>query len=176
VGASRHLYLLRHAKSSWDDPSLADRDRPLAPRGRRSATALAGHIRDLGISPSIVLCSPSRRTMDTLRLITGAFRERVEILVEEELYGAGSGDLLRRLRKLPAATASAMVVGHNPAIQELALTLARSVDDLNRLKGKFPTCALATLAVSGQWKELGSQPAVLEEFAVPRELAIPDEG
>jgi len=114
--------------------------------------------------------------MDTLRLITGAFRERVEILVEEELYGAGSGDLLRRLRKLPAATASTMVVGHNPAIQELALTLARSVDDLNRLKGKFPTCALATLAVPGQWKELGSQPAVLEEFAVPREMALPDEG
>ena len=175
MGASRHLYLLRHAKSSWEDPSLADRDRPLAPRGRRAATALAAHIRDVGVSPSIVLCSPSRRTMDTLRLITGAFHDPVEILVEEELYGAGSGDLLRRLRKLPASTASVMVVGHNPAIQELALTLARSVDDLNRLKGKFPTCALATLAVPGEWKELGGQPAVLEEFAIPRELAI-DEG
>jgi phosphohistidine phosphatase len=114
--------------------------------------------------------------MDTLRLITGAFRDPVEILVEEELYGAGSGDLLRRLRKIPASTASVMVVGHNPAIQELALTLARSIDDLNRLKGKFPTCALASLAVPGEWKELGGQPAVLEEFAIPRELPVPDEG
>jgi len=168
--AACHLYLLRHAKSDWEN-TVADRERPLAPRGKRAAAALARHIERAGISPALVLCSPARRTMDTLRLITSAFRDPVEILVEEELYGAGSGEMLRRLRKVPPATPSVMVVGHNPAIQELAITLARSVDDLNRLKGKYPTAALASLAVPGQWKDLGGQPAQLLEFAVPREMA-----
>jgi phosphohistidine phosphatase len=171
----KHLYLLRHAKSNWDDPALSDRDRPLAPRGRKAAAALAGHIARTGISPSLVLCSPARRTMDTLRLISGAFADGVEILVEEELYGAGSGELLRRLRKVPPRTPSVMVIGHNPAVHELALTLARSVEDLNQLKSKFPTGALASLAVPGAWKDLGAEPADLQEFVLPRELSSPDD-
>lgn len=171
MDATRPLYLLRHAKSAWNDPALNDRERPLAPRGKRAATALGSYIEQQGISPTLVLCSPARRTMDTLRLITGSFRNPVEILVEEDLYGAGSGELLRRLRKVPPATPSIMVVGHNPAIQELALTLARSVDDLERLKGKFPTGALAWLDVPGKWKDLGAEAARLVAFAAPRQLA-----
>lgn len=164
------LYLLRHAKSDWDDQALADRDRPLAPRGRKAASALAGHIERSGISPALVLCSPARRTMDTLRLISGSFRDPVEILVEEDLYGAGMGELLRRLRRVDEATPSVMLIGHNPAIHELAVALARSVDDLEQLKRKFPTGAMATLAVPGAWKDLGADPADLLEFALPREL------
>jgi phosphohistidine phosphatase len=164
------LYLLRHAKSDWDDPALADKDRPLAPRGRKAASALAGHIERSGISPALVLCSPARRTMDTLRLISGSFRDPVEILVEEELYGAGMGDLLRRLRNVPEATPSVMLIGHNPAIHELSLALARGVDDLKQLRAKFPTGAMATLAVPGAWKDLGAEAADLLEFALPRQL------
>jgi phosphohistidine phosphatase len=170
MGGPKLLYLLRHAKSDWDDQALADRDRPLAPRGRKAASALAGHIERSGISPALVLCSPARRTMDTLRLISGSFRDPVEILVEEELYGAGMGELLRRLRRVDEATPSVMLIGHNPAIHELALALARSVDDLEQLKRKFPTGAMATLAVPGAWKDLGADPADLLEFALPREL------
>jgi phosphohistidine phosphatase len=170
MGSPKLLYLLRHAKSDWDDQALADRDRPLAPRGRKAASALAGHIERSGISPALVLCSPARRTMDTLRLISGSFREPVEILVEEELYGAGMGELLRRLRKVGETTPSVMLIGHNPAIHELALALARSVDNLEQLKPKFPTGAMATLAVPGAWKDLGAEPADLLEFALPREL------
>jgi phosphohistidine phosphatase len=172
----KYLYLLRHAKSDWDDPALADRDRPLAPRGKKAAAALSAHLEQSGISPALVLCSPARRTMDTLRLISGSFREPVEILVEEELYGGSMGDLLRRLRKVAAPTPSVMAIGHNPAIQELALALARSVDDLKQLKGKFPTGAMASLAVPGPWKDLGGEPADLLEFAVPRELSPPGGG
>jgi phosphohistidine phosphatase len=170
MGSPKLLYLLRHAKSDWDDPALADKDRPLAPRGRKAASALAGHIERSGISPALVLCSPARRTMDTLWLISGSFRDPVEILVEEELYGAGMGDLLRRLRNVAEATPSVMLIGHNPAIHELALALARSVDDLKQLKAKFPTGAMATLAVPGAWKDLGAEPADLREFALPRQL------
>src|SRR2546429_3818998 len=126
MGSPKLLYLLRHAKSDWDDPALPDKDRPLAPRGRKAASALAGHIERSGISPALVLCSPARRTMDTLRLISGSFQDPVEILVEDELYGAPMGELLRRLRRVPAATPSVMLIGHNPAIHELALALVSS--------------------------------------------------
>jgi phosphohistidine phosphatase len=172
----KRLYLLRHAKSDWDDPTLPDRDRPLAARGRRAASALAGHIERSGISPALVLCSPARRAMDTLRLVSGSFRHPVEILVEEELYLAGMGEMLRRLRKVAAPTPSVMFIGHNPAIHELALALARSVADLNQLKGKFPTGAMTTLAVPGEWKDLGAEVADLLEFVLPRELNPPERG
>jgi phosphohistidine phosphatase len=176
MNSLKTLYLVRHAKSDWDDPGLADRDRPLAARGRKAASTLAGHIERSGISPALVLCSPARRTMDTLRLISGSFRDPVEILVEDELYGAPMGDLLRRLRRVPAATASVMLIGHNPAVHELAVALARSTDDLKQLRAKFPTGAMATLAIPGAWKDLGDEPADLREFAVPRELSSPDAG
>jgi phosphohistidine phosphatase len=166
----RTLYLLRHAKSSWDDPALADRDRPLARRGMRAGAAVARHVAANGISPALVLCSPARRAVDTLDLVAPAFRGRAETLVEEDLYGAGSGDLLRRLRRVPAGTPSVMVVGHNPALHELALTLARSVEDLHRLREKFPAGALATLAVSDPWRELGKTAAELVELVMPRDL------
>ena len=183
MNSPKTLYLVRHAKSDWEDPALADRDRPLAARGRKAASTLAGHIERSGISPALVLCSPARRTMDTLRLISGSFRDPVEILVEDELYGAPMGELLRRLRKVPTPTPSVMLIGHNPAIHELALALVspgalrgRSVDSLKQLKVKFPTGAMATLAVPGSWKELGDEPADLLEFALPRELSLPDGG
>jgi len=200
MNSRKTLYLVRHAKSDWEDPGLADRDRPLAARGRKAASTLAGHIERSGISPALVLCSPARRTMDTLRLISGSFRDPVEILVEDELYGASMGELLRRLRKVPAPTPSVMLIGHNPAIHELALSLissgasrgasrvssgasrgasegagaATSADSLKQLKAKFPTGAMATLAVPGPWKDLGDEPADLREFVLPRELSLPD--
>ena len=67
--AEKHLYLLRHAKSSWDDPGLADRDRPLAPRGRRAAKAMGDHLRREHIAPAVVLCSSARRAEETLERI-----------------------------------------------------------------------------------------------------------
>jgi phosphohistidine phosphatase len=163
-----HLYLLRHAKSSWDDPALADRDRPLASRGRKAAARVARYIELEQIAPELVLCSPARRCLDTLEAIRAALGEAARVEVEEALYGAGSGDLLRRLRKVPAATASVLFIGHSPAIQELALMLARDADDLHRLRTKFPTAALVILDVPGAWKDLGAAPAVLEDFVVPR--------
>ena len=176
MNSRKTLYLVRHAKSDWEDPALADRDRPLAARGRKAASTLAGHLERSGISPALVLCSPARRTMDTLRLISGSFRDPVEILVEDELYGASMGELLRRLRTVPAPTPSVMLIGHNPAIHELALRLAGTGDSLKQLKVKFPTGAMATLAVPGPWKDLGDEPAGLLEFALPRELSLPDGG
>jgi phosphohistidine phosphatase len=87
----KRLWLLRHAKSSWDDPGLPDPDRPLAPRGRRAAELLAAHLAASDVRPGVVLCSSSLRTRQTLAAILPALGDTLQIRIERELYGAGAG-------------------------------------------------------------------------------------
>jgi phosphohistidine phosphatase len=162
----KRLFLLRHAKSSWDDADLADRDRPLAPRGRRAVKVMAGHIRDEKISPSLVLCSPARRTRETLEGVAPGG----EVQIEDELYGASEGELLERLQRVPDEIDSVMLIGHNPAIQELALDLAAGGERRGDVENKFPTAALATLTVPDDWQELRPGSAELVAFVTPKEL------
>jgi phosphohistidine phosphatase len=162
----KRLFLLRHAKSSWDEAGLADRDRPLAPRGRRATQVMARHLRDEKISPSLVLCSPARRTRETLEGVEPGG----EVMIEDELYGASETELLERLREVPDATESVMLIGHNPAIHELALGLAGGGERRADMERKFPTGALATLAVPDHWRELGPGSAELVAFVTPKEL------
>jgi phosphohistidine phosphatase len=166
----RTLYLLRHAKSSWDDPALSDHDRPLAPRGREAADLIAEHLRRERISASLVLCSSARRARETFEGIAPALDGDVEVLVEPGLYGAPERELLDRLRAVPGSVDSAMLIGHNPAIQDLALELAGSGDELEPLAFKYPTGALATLALEGDWRELGAGDAELRAFVRPKDL------
>jgi phosphohistidine phosphatase len=161
--SGQRLYLLRHAKSSWADPGLADHDRPLNSRGRRAAKAIGRHLRDQGIEPQLVLCSSATRARETLERIGYAAH------VEPELYGAGAGALLARLRKVPAAVPSVMLIGHNPGLQELALLLSRPGAGVRELAAKFPTAALATLALPS-WSTLDRGTAELIDFVRPRDL------
>src|SRR5439155_14129399 len=87
----RYLYLLRHAKSSWDDAGLEDHDRPLSPRGRKAAGKMADHLRASGTRPALVLCSSALRARQTLERVAPAFGEVVSIKVERPLYGADEG-------------------------------------------------------------------------------------
>src|SRR6266511_3696210 len=107
-----------------DDPALADSERPLAPRGRRASKLIARHFRSERIRPELVLCSPARRARETLERIAGALGDDAEIRIDSELYGASSSDLLARIRALPEGIGSAMLIGHNPGIQDLAVSLA----------------------------------------------------
>jgi phosphohistidine phosphatase len=159
------LLLLRHAKSSWDDPSLADHDRPLAPRGRKGAKLIGTHLRQEQIRSSLVLCSSARRARETLELIAPSG----EIRIEEELYGASADQLLERLRRLPDEDDCVMLIGHNPAIQDLASGLAGGDGEL--AMRKFPTGALARLTLTGGWHELAPGHAELAAFVTPRGLA-----
>ena len=164
------LYLLRHAKSSWEDAALADHDRPLAPRGRRASGVIADHLRRQRITPSLVLCSSSTRTRETLERISAGLDEEIEVQIEEGLYTASASDLLDRLHAVDARVDSVMLIGHDPAIKELALSLAGEGVQLERLREKFPTAALATLAFHGSWRELAPGAAELVAFVTPREL------
>lgn len=165
------LYLLRHAKSSWDDSGLEDRERPLAPRGRRASALIAEHLRGDHVAPALVLCSSALRTRETLAAILPVLEGEVEIRIEDGIYGAGVDALLARLSDVPDSLPSVLLIGHNPSIHELALTLAGRGDGLDRLRERFPTGALATLSIpTGGWSGLRPRAAVLDDFVVPREL------
>jgi phosphohistidine phosphatase len=164
------LYLLRHAKSSWDDAALADHDRPLAPRGRRATKLLAGYLRGEGIVPELVLCSSARRARETLEGIASALGDQVEVQIAPELYGGTEDDLIERVRVIADGVRSAMLIGHNPAVQALALDLAASGRKLDRIADKYPTGALATLAFEGSWPELPRGSAELVAFVRPKDL------
>ena len=164
------LYLLRHAKSSWEDPTLADHDRPLAPRGRRASKVIAEYLRRQPNTPRLVLCSSSERTRETLKRISSALRGDVEVRIEERLYTASASGLLERLHEIDARVNPAMLIGHYPALQELALNLAARGVDLTPLREKFPTAGLATLTFRGSWDELAPGAARLIAFVTPKEL------
>jgi phosphohistidine phosphatase len=174
MGGVRTLLLLRHAKSSWADPELADIDRPLAARGVRAARRMAAHLEATGPQPDVVLCSSARRARQTLELLRPALGDRSDVQVDGRLYGADATAILGRVRALDVGVGSVMVVGHNPGIQDLALELAGvgDGDALAQLRVKFPTGALATLQLrDGTWSQLGPGGAFLAALTLPRQLS-----
>jgi phosphohistidine phosphatase len=167
----RTVILLRHGKSSWTDSTLADVDRPLAPRGERAARRIAKYMRRKKIRPELVLCSPSVRTRQTLDAIRDSLGKSCSIELVPELYAASEGELLERLQALPGSVSSVMLIGHNPGLQDLALGLASRGADLGQLREKFPTGALATLVVHREsWAALSRGDAELVDYVVPRQL------
>ncbi len=128
---------------------------------------LAEHLRAQGVAPQLVLCSSSRRTRETLEGIGIAGRH----VIEHELYAARAEDVLERIRQVPADVGSVMVIGHNPSMQTLVLTLASRASDTAEVRAKFPTGALATLTFASTWGELGPGRARLSAFVRPKTLA-----
>ena len=170
MSSSKRLFVLRHAKSSWDDPGLDDHDRPLAPRGRRSLAAITSYMQARGIEPDVVLCSSSRRTRETLDGIAVGG----EHVIERALFNADTEEILARLRQLPDDISSVMLIGHNPAAQMLVLRLTNHDADgaadpeRDEVKRKFPTGAMASLTVGCNWGELAPGCAHLEAFTSPK--------
>jgi phosphohistidine phosphatase len=169
----RQLFVLRHAKSSWDDPDVGDFDRPLAPRGQRDAARLAADLAVRGPVPELVLCSTARRTRETLAAVLVGVDEVPVVQFLDALYGASSGELLALLRQVPEATGSVLLVGHNPGLQELVLWLAGDGAGAARrqAESKFPTGALATINLGATaWADLAPGAARLDALVVPRSL------
>jgi phosphohistidine phosphatase len=168
-GVRRHLILVRHAKSAWNDPSLADHDRPLAPRGARALPRLSNHLASVP-PPELVLCSTSRRTADTLEGIRAALPRDARIEMEQALYEATADTLLGRLQRVDSDIGCAMVIGHNPAVQDLAMLLVNAGDPDMRaqLSAKLPTAAAVTLSLDGAWADLGAGTVRLDDLFMPR--------
>jgi phosphohistidine phosphatase len=167
---TKRLYLLRHAKSSWKHPELADHERPLAGRGRRAAEGIARYLQEHDIAVDLVLCSTAQRARETLERIEPALPGAC-LRYEPDLYAATADILLERLHSVPDGVASAMLIGHNPAIEQLALDLARPSPQRRELAAKFPTAALATLEFLGpSWRTIHRAGATLVGFVRPRDL------
>jgi phosphohistidine phosphatase len=166
------LLLLRHAKSSWDDASLDDHERPLNRRGREAARRIGAHLAAGADPPTLALCSTARRARETLDAVVAALPSGLPVEIDADLYMASPSGIMQRIAAAPEDCSSLLVVGHNPGIGELAARLAKTGPGplRERLRRKFPTAALARLRLGeGGWEDF-QRGAQLVEFAVPGEL------
>ena len=167
------LSLLRHAKSSWRNPTLADRDRPLATRGETDAPLMGRAMAERGIGPDLVLCSSARRTRDTLALVLPELKIEPKIVYEDALYHATPAEMLDMLRAVQPGSSRVMMVAHNPEIQSLSLDLVGSGPKhlRDRLREKYPTAGLTVINFeSGLWSNVAVNSGTLNLFLSPREL------
>ena len=144
----KRLWLLRHAKAG--PYSADDFNRALAPRGRKNAPAMGEKLAAVGCAPKRILCSAGRRAVETMCGVLPSLPADFRVDVMSRLYTFSPKTVLECLQALPRDTGDVMVVGHNPALQELALYLAGRGDEeaFAVLHGKFPTCAVAELEFS----------------------------
>jgi phosphohistidine phosphatase len=172
---TRRLILLRHAKSAWPN-DVPDRDRPLAPRGRRDAPAAGRWLRKSHCVPDRVLCSTARRARETWQLAEDKLGAHPAAAFEDRVYGASSADLLALVRQTSADVRTFLIVGHDPAMQELTLELASDrpgdaeAEALGRVRVKYPTAAIAVLSVPDDWPELSPGQARLTHFVSPSDF------
>jgi phosphohistidine phosphatase SixA/CHAD domain-containing protein len=172
----KKLLLLRHAKSSRDDPALDDFDRPLARRGEKAAPRIGRYLRDTIGWPDLVMCSAAARTRRTWDLAAGKTGAGVPVRALRALYMAAPERLLASIRRAPDGVESLAVVGHNPGLQELAIRLCAGgrAAALRRLTEKFPTGALAEIHLDvTRWRDAAPGTGRLRRFVVPRALARP---
>lgn len=169
----KHLSVLRHAKSDWDDMALRDFDRGLNARGRRGAALMGRHIIEHGIAWEMILASPSERVRRTLE----ASGLEVPVRWEAAAYLADAETLMGLIAKVPGDPLAVLVSGHNPGLQELILELAvpnesTGVDGFYKeVAVKFPTASFAVLELAiGDWTEIAPGCGSIVHFARPRDL------
>ena len=169
----RRLLLLRHAKSSWSDAALDDRERPLNGRGERAAAVMGTYLAQRGALPSLVLCSSAERARQTARRVLGCLDAEPEVRFTDALYGASANEALALLRAVSPSISCVLVIGHNPCVEDLALALAGSGTEkaLARLDRGLPTSGLAELELDeGGWASLAPGSCRLVDYATPKEL------
>lgn len=168
----RLLHLLRHTKSDWAEPGRPDWDRPLAPRGKRAASSIADRLRDRGVAPQLVVCSPARRCRETLERLAPGLPADVAVVFDDRLYHGDVEELVELVHEIPDAVGTVLVVGHNPALQRATLRLAGEGDPatLAGIRKKLPTGALVTLELADDnWATLGPGTARLVRLMTPRD-------
>jgi phosphohistidine phosphatase len=167
----QRLFILRHAKAATHPPTAGggDHERPLAPRGVAVLPGVARSIlRQLDGHPlDLVLCSTSARTTETVDGVAAAepVIAAARVRWESKLYLADAHRIVKILRKVPAATETVLVCGHNPGLHELALLLAP--DGHDRLRYDLPTAGLVVLDLEAGWTSTGAGTGTLRAFVVP---------
>lgn len=167
------VYLLRHAKSGWDQPALDDHERSLAPRGERAAGLMGEYLAREKIEIEQILCSTAMRTRETLERVLTHIGSEPEIAYEDGLYLAAAEDLLARIRRLDDGIGTVLLLGHNPGFHELACALSGSAErsDAQRLAHKYPTAGFCELRFAAdRWKNIEPGGGELLRFVTPKQL------
>lgn len=171
----RRLLLLRHTKSSWDDPRLRDHDRPLADRGRDALPRLRHYLAQHAPPIDLVLCSTALRAQQTFEGVRSALHADVEVSIERALYLPAVSTLIFRLRAVPEPVRGVLLVGHNPSLEDLIGALAGTGESeaLAQAATKVPTGALADLRVPVAFSALDPGVCHLESLVLPKRLPDP---
>lgn len=160
----KSLYLVRHAKSSWKDPSLDDKERPLNKRGKRDAPKIGKRLARAGVRPDRIISSPAVRALTTARNIAEELGiKKSEIEVNDAIYSFNSDGLMEAIRGFDDSLDTVMLVGHNPAITILLNDLAG--EDIDNV----PTCGVAHLEMNTEsWARVNKGRAELLSFDYPK--------
>jgi len=144
------LFLIRHAKSSWDDAALADKERPLDARGKRDAPAMGERLARRDVKPDLIVSSPARRALATAEIIARKLDYKLKnIVVDDRLYACAADDLLKVIHELADKQEQVMLFGHNPEFTELAHRLSNQITEM-------PTCAVAEFTFDAKsWSSIG---------------------
>ncbi len=167
------LTLLRHAKSSWEDTVSRDFDRPLNGKGRRAAEVIGRHLRDAGLTFDHVVASPAVRVGETMDAVETGYGRTFAPAQDRRIYLASAATLLDVVHDLPDTAASAMLVGHNPGLEDLVLMLVpEGAGGLRtEVEAKYPTATLAEMTFDvARWREVAERAATLTRFVRPRDL------
>jgi phosphohistidine phosphatase len=164
----KKLYLIRHAKSSWDDPGQADFDRPLNKRGEKDAPRMAKRLKEKRVTPDVMITSPARRAADTCLHFARILEfDQKKIKATQSLYHADEEQILEVIRQLKDFKGDheevVLLFGHNPGLTEFANAL------LNETIDNIPTCGIVACTVhADQWKKLNFGDATLDFFDFPK--------
>ena len=171
------VYLFRHAKSDWAEAGLKDHERPLSERGKKAAPQMAHYIKAKKYKPDLILCSTARRTVETFDALKEELGDDLTVRFEDAIYLAEPHKLLERLTWLGDDVKSAMLIGHNPGMAQLAAQLTRSPEEADeeklhkRMREKFSTAALAVIKIPIKaWADLKEGKGRLADFMRPKDL------
>jgi phosphohistidine phosphatase len=158
------LYLLRHAKSSWKEPELSDFDRPLNGRGREAALLVGHYIRKKKMRLELLLCSPAERARQTAALVRESSRLALEMRYDERIYEADVARLLEVVSQIEESVSVAMLIGHNPGLEELLELLTGEAHHM-------PTATLACVSLDVEkWSKARERAGRLDCLLRPKEL------
>ncbi len=163
----KRITLLRHAKSSWAQPGLADHDRPLNQRGQRDVPIMGRRLVTRGVRPSLIITSPAKRARQTAKLLAREIGYPIEFLqTEKSLYLADPATILEALGQQDDAFSDIVVCAHNPGITDLTNQLSgQSIDNV-------PTCGMVTVeAATDSWSKIADSPRTLIAFDYPKKSA-----
>lgn len=167
------LSLLRHAKSSWDDPVERDFDRPLNGRGHRAARIVGEWLHESGLSFDHVVASPALRIRQTIEGVEAGLGGRLRPTFDKRIYMASAASLLEVIRETPDDCGHLLLIGHNPGLEDLLLLMSDGDGSPLRAEAeaKYPTATFATLdlAIDG-WAGAEEGGARLLRFVRPRDL------